>query len=327
MPRKTNPFQQVIASLLDLLENGSVITESIEYPDPQAGNPREVDITIVCGQLNGQELKIGVECTKLGRKATQTWVDQQHGKHSRLQAAGVLNSLVLVSGSGFTGPGRILAENLGYLAVYPNITESELAAALNDRMGLRVKAASVRIVRWDVTHTLPLPSAEGFRVVDSPEEPWLFRANGSKLVRWSEFEGKVKTDEYMKRHPPSSILDEGPINKQFTVELDPPVHEGERLHVKCTDGEVEVFAVVDKMVVTLSVVSTNMADMKFTHAGNFVGHGFATGQAPIGDTHAVIVATDVDGEGKTQVRFNFDADKGHPPQFIPKKKPGRKKKK
>ncbi|WP_156763754.1 hypothetical protein [Mycobacterium sp. 852002-50816_SCH5313054-b] len=58
VPRKTNPFQQVIASLLDLLENGCVVTESIEYPDPQARNPREVDITIVRGQLNGQELKI-----------------------------------------------------------------------------------------------------------------------------------------------------------------------------------------------------------------------------------------------------------------------------
>jgi len=322
VPRKTNPFQQVIASLLDLLENGSAVTESIEYPDPQAGNPREVDITIVRGQLNGQELRIGVECTDLGRKATQTWVDQQHGKHSRLQAAGILNSLILVSDSGFTGPARTLAEELGYLAVHPNVAQSELAAALSDGMGpVRVRAASVRVLGWDVSCTLPLPSGAGFRPVDSPEEPWLFRADGSKLVLWSEFEEKVKGDAYMQRHPLSAaMMDDGPMNEQFTVELDPPTHEGERLYAKYTDGESEVFALVDKMVIKMSVVSTNSADMKFTHAGNFSGHGFATGQAPIGDTQAVIVATDVGGEGKMQVRFNFDPDKGHPPRQVRKKR-------
>jgi hypothetical protein len=322
VPKKTNPFQQVIASLLDLLENGSVVTESIEYPDPQAGNPREVDITIVRGHLNGQELRIGVECTDLGRKATQTWVDQQHGKHSRLQAAGLLNSLILVSDSGFTGPARTLAEVLGYLAVHPNIAESELAASLSEGRGpVRVRAASVRVLAWDVTCTLPLPSASGFRQVDSPGEPWLFRADGSKLLLWSEFEDKVKSGAFMQRHPLSAaMMNDGPVNERFTIELDPPTHDGERLYAKYTDGESEVFALVDKMVIKMSVVSTNSADMKLTHAGSFVGHGFATGQAPIGDTQAVIVATDVDGERKLQVRFNFDPDTGHPPREARKKR-------
>jgi hypothetical protein len=243
----------------------------------------------------------------------------------------ILNSLILVSDSGFTGPARTLAEELGYLAVHPNIAESELAAALSEGMGpVRVMAASVRVLGWDVTCTLPLPSGAEFRQVDSPEEPWLFRADGSKLVLWSDFEGKVKSGAFMQRHPLSAaMIDDGPVNERFTVELDPPIHEGERLYAKCTDGESEVFALVDKMVIKMSVVSTNSADMKFTHAGNFTGHGFATGQAPIGDTQAVIVATDVGGEGKMQVRFNFDPDKGHPPREVSKKgsKKGRKKRK
>jgi hypothetical protein len=74
------------------------------------------------------------------------------------------------------------------------------------------------------------------------------------------------------------------------------------------------------MEISVSVVSTNAADMKLTHMGNFDGHVFATGQAPIGDTKAVIVATDVGGQGKYQVRFNFDADKGQPPRQVPKKR-------
>lgn len=324
MPPRTNPFQQVIASLLDLLENGSVVTESIEYPDPAAGNPREVDITIVRGQLNGKPLRIGVECTDLGRRATQPWVEQQYGKHSRLQ---VVDVVVLVSDSGFSKTARAVAEDIGYLAIHPKIAESELAAALNERMGtLRVKAASVRVLRCDVNYTLPLPSSNGFRAVDPSEEPWLFKADGSQLVQWSEFEQKAGRDELMKNHPLSlATMDEGPKQEQFTVDLDTPTHEGERLYAKCTDGESEVHALVDKMVVTVSVVSTNAADMKFTHAGNFVGHQFATGQAPIGDTQAVIVATDVGGEGKMQVRFNFDPDKGHPPRHVPRKSRRKKK--
>jgi hypothetical protein len=35
--------------VVELLENGSVVTESVEYPDPVAKNPREVDITVVRG--------------------------------------------------------------------------------------------------------------------------------------------------------------------------------------------------------------------------------------------------------------------------------------
>jgi len=194
VPRKTNPFQQVIASLLDLLENGSAVTESIEYPDPQAGNPREVDITIVRGQLNGQELRIGVECTDLGRKATQTWVDQEHGKHSRLQAAGILNSLILVSDSGFTGPARTLAEELGYLAVHPNVAQSELAAALSDGMGpVRVRGSfSARLGVGRELHFCPCPQVLGSGQLIAPKNPGSSGLTDQSWWLWSEFEEKSK---------------------------------------------------------------------------------------------------------------------------------------
>jgi hypothetical protein len=41
MPKRTNPFQQLIAMVVELLENGSVVTESVEYRDPAANNLRE----------------------------------------------------------------------------------------------------------------------------------------------------------------------------------------------------------------------------------------------------------------------------------------------
>jgi len=68
MPKRTNPFQQLIAMVVELLENGSVVTESVEYRDPAANNLREVDITVVRGQLGGKPVRIGIECTDLGGK-------------------------------------------------------------------------------------------------------------------------------------------------------------------------------------------------------------------------------------------------------------------
>ena len=318
VPKRTNPFQQVIASLVDLLENGSVVTESIEYPDPAAGNPREVDITVVRGHLNGNPVKIGIECTELGRKATQPWVEQQYGKHSRLK---VVDFVVLVSGSGFSKTARAVAEDLGYLAVHPNIGESELGAAVNERIGggVRVRVSSMRILNCDFNCTLPIPSSDGYAFADDTEDAWLYRADGSQLVQWNEFKHNAVRAEYMKDAASYMAMDEG-STEQFTVELNSPTHEGERIHARFTDGESEVLATVDRMEISVSVVSTNAANMKLTHMGNFDGHAFATGQAPIGDTKAVIVATDVGGQGRYQVRFNFDADKGHPPRQVPKKR-------
>ena len=108
--KRTNPFQQVIASLLDPLVNGSVVTEPIEYLDPAAGNDREVDITVVRGQLNGKPLRIGVECTDLGRKATPPLVETQYGKHIRLE---VVEVVVLVSDSGSSKTAGAVAEDIG----------------------------------------------------------------------------------------------------------------------------------------------------------------------------------------------------------------------
>src|ERR1700687_4907721 len=110
MPKRTNPFQQLIAMVVELLENGEEVTESVEFPDPDTGEPREVDIVIVRGKLGGKQVQIGIECIDYEQKATTPWVEMQYGKHSRLQAT---DFVLLVSDSGFTGPARVKAKSFG----------------------------------------------------------------------------------------------------------------------------------------------------------------------------------------------------------------------
>ena len=44
MPKQTNDFQQLIAMVVELLEDGAVVEESREFPDPDTGVMREVDV-------------------------------------------------------------------------------------------------------------------------------------------------------------------------------------------------------------------------------------------------------------------------------------------
>ena len=99
MPKRTNDFQQLIAMVVELLEDGAVAEESREFPDPDTGVMREVDVyALVRGKANGQQIAIAVECVDRSRQMDVTWVEGIYGKHSILQVADVV---LLVSAKGF----------------------------------------------------------------------------------------------------------------------------------------------------------------------------------------------------------------------------------
>ena len=98
MPKQTNAFQQLIAMVVELLEDGAVVEESKLFPDPDTGVHREVDVyALVRGKVNQQEITIAVECVDRSRPMDVTWVEGMYGKHSVLQIADVV---LLVSGEG-----------------------------------------------------------------------------------------------------------------------------------------------------------------------------------------------------------------------------------
>jgi hypothetical protein len=303
MPQRTNPFQQLIAMVVELLENGSAVTESVEYPDPAAGNPREVDITVVRGELTGKTVRIGIECTDLGRRATQPWVETQYGKHSRLK---VVDLVILVSDSGFSKTARVVAEDLGYLAIHPNITKSDLATALNKRVGMSVKMTEIQLKKAHFTF-----SGDGitdkYRSASDGDELMFLRADGSILVAAQEFE-KLAIIEELEKDLPNVALSETASDRAISVQMAVPRYYGERLYILVTDGGSETLAMVDQLDVEARVFSTNRADMNLTESGDFGGNIFATGVAPIGDSEARFVVTDVPGVGtKMMARFQYEA--------------------
>ncbi len=97
MPKRSNPFQQVVKLLHEQFSDGGVVTESKQLPDSRTGNLCEVDIVIEV-KVADYPVIISVECTDHKRPATVEWVREMWAKHSDLPT----NKLILVSRSGFS---------------------------------------------------------------------------------------------------------------------------------------------------------------------------------------------------------------------------------
>ena len=122
MSKQTNDFQQLIAMVVELLEDGMIVEESKEFPDPDTGVMREVDVyALIQGKANGRQITIAVECVDRKRKRDAPWVEMIYGKHSRLQVADVV---LLVSSSGFYRPAELKARKFGYKTIHPRYRRS-----------------------------------------------------------------------------------------------------------------------------------------------------------------------------------------------------------
>jgi hypothetical protein len=96
MPRRTNPFQQLVNSIMAIktMDQGVCVEESVLETSP-AGTPREIDIR-VSGGADGTKMLI--ECRAHGRPQTVQWIDELAGKANSLG----YERVVAVSSSGFT---------------------------------------------------------------------------------------------------------------------------------------------------------------------------------------------------------------------------------
>ena len=76
MPRRTNPFQQLIYLIQHHLAACATVTESKFLVDKQTGGQVEVDI-VVETKVGGILLVVGIECTAQARPATVEWVREE----------------------------------------------------------------------------------------------------------------------------------------------------------------------------------------------------------------------------------------------------------
>ena len=108
MPRRTNPFQSLSASIMAIFhEPECSVAESVLDKNPRTGVVRELDIRIV-NRANPQK-RILVECRAHARKQDVQWIDALDGKARSL---GFPKS-VAVSSSGFTRSAIVEARDRG----------------------------------------------------------------------------------------------------------------------------------------------------------------------------------------------------------------------
>ena len=97
MPKRTNPFQTLIAFIeRELAGSGVKVTESAMLSEG-GSNEREVDILIEA-EINGHPVCIALECRDHKRPQDVTWIDCLIGKYIDLR----VDRVVAVSSSGFS---------------------------------------------------------------------------------------------------------------------------------------------------------------------------------------------------------------------------------
>ena len=112
MPKRSNPFQKLIALVERLLAPYATVEESVELID-RTGASREVDV-LVKGAVGSHEVSVAIECRDHTRRATVEWIDALAGKYRELPT---VDRIVAVSRSGFSKNATKKAAALGISAL------------------------------------------------------------------------------------------------------------------------------------------------------------------------------------------------------------------
>lgn len=141
MPRRTNPFQQLVTLLERVLQpEGATVHHSKELEDRITRRRREVDIVVEL-KSGPHSLLVGIECTATARPATVEWVECMYGKHLTLT-----DKLILVAKAGFTADAKKKANWLR-IGAY-TLAEMESAPWASDLRGLQ----QINFVAFVVPH-------------------------------------------------------------------------------------------------------------------------------------------------------------------------------
>lgn len=82
MPKRTNPFQHLVALIeRQLASDSQRVEESALLRDPRTGDERETDIAIYA-TVGAHEVVVAIECQDRSRPAGVQWIDQLVGKYS-----------------------------------------------------------------------------------------------------------------------------------------------------------------------------------------------------------------------------------------------------
>lgn len=109
MPRRTNEFQELIATIYEqIVPDGGKVTESAMVLDEDSETLREVDILVEYRYAH-HDFKLVIECRDRSRKDGVAWIDELIGKRRSL----AVDKLVAVSKKGFSEPAAKKAQAHG----------------------------------------------------------------------------------------------------------------------------------------------------------------------------------------------------------------------
>lgn len=153
MPKRTNPFQQLVYLIQEQLRDrpDTVVTESKMLVDRNTGKKREADIVVDC-TVNSAPLVIAFECrSSRSRKPTIEWVEQMLKKHEHLS-----DKLVLVANRAFSADAIDLARREGADTVELSAaTKMDWPARIDQYTNLFVATFDFQIVTFTVVPDAP----------------------------------------------------------------------------------------------------------------------------------------------------------------------------
>ncbi|KAA8889883.1 hypothetical protein F3087_00705 [Nocardia colli] len=299
MPRRTNPFQELVAILTAHMSAGAVVTESKMLLDLDTGQEREVDICVeqtVAGHL----VRVCIECSSHGRPRDVTWVENMHGKHLRLPT----NLLVLASESGFTGPALRKAESFRIETVVPGrLPESFGADVVGKLEQLVIK--TLDLVPEKIRFTMEATEESPEEIVIALDDQAIFWSDGSFFMDALSFaRGLVNHKVVAEEALPDAAGDE----RSFMVGMDPvelPDPETGQMHalfLRKEDPTGDYLRRIARVVVT-GPAAVGVTPVPLTH-GELRGAGYSTGSAVIRDHRAMFVVTETnDGQHMVTTRF------------------------
>lgn len=217
MPRRTNPFQNLSASIMALVHGPDYNVQESVIEKSKVGNSREIDIVITEKKHQGN--KILVECRDHARPQTVEWIESLYGKQHSLG----YKKVVAISSSGFTAGALAEAQSKGI----KNLTLKE-AEKLDwktwlfsiQKFGIVADFESViKKVELQCMPRVNAPSLEGVKVSDI----YLINLREKKKVSLDKYIKGLVQDPKIIEHVRTNNTDNAVSHYKYEIPCDPGV--------------------------------------------------------------------------------------------------------
>jgi hypothetical protein len=304
VPKRTNLFQTVVAVIHQHLADGAPIEEPAMLTNRLTGKKREVDV-VLRSKAAGHEFVIGIEATSRQRgPVSAQWVESMIGKHKNLPT----DKVILVSESGFTDQARdlalqefmvpISAETFGDGDPTFRIVNA-VRSLWPKQVDLTPQGARVWVdvpgdgVKWfRAPHNLDVFVVDGSFVALEPLAYALVEGNWPRIIEQIDLVNIAEDVDT------TAIIYVGP---GWTIKVD---GVEQSLYARHVEGDKTEFHRIDAVEITARAV-IRVSEIPLHHRRlTEINVNYAYGEGYIGNTPALVVATEGDDGGMLSIKLN-----------------------